>query len=101
VNRSSPVLSARDASLSISKSIDGFLNFKTAEGLSQNTIASYEYMLNPWLIYIGDGDVAKVMKSDLSGYMAWLRTEYKLVKFKIIPNCVFCHANQLSNLGMR
>ena len=44
MNRSSP-------GLSISKSIDGFLKFKTAEGLSQRTIASYEYMLNHWLKY--------------------------------------------------
>ena len=74
MNRSSP-------GLSISKSIDGFLKFKTAEGLSHRTIASYEYTLNRWLSYIGDRDVSKVKSSDLTGYLAWLRTEYKPVRF--------------------
>ena len=67
--------------LSIAKSIDGFLKFKTAEGLSQRTIASYEYMLNHWLKYIGDRSVSEIQASDLTGYMAWLRTEYKPVRF--------------------
>jgi integrase/recombinase XerD len=74
MNRSSP-------GLSISKSIDGFLKFKTAEGLSQSTIASYEYMLNHWLKYIGDRSVSEIQASDLIGYLAWLRTEYKPVRF--------------------
>ena len=74
MNRSSP-------GLSIAKSIDGFLKFKTAEGLSQRTITSYEYTLNHWLKYIGDRSVSEVQASDLTGYMAWLRTEYKPVRF--------------------
>jgi hypothetical protein len=41
VNRSTP-------GLLISKSIDGFLKFKTAEGLSQRTIDSYEFILSHW-----------------------------------------------------
>jgi integrase/recombinase XerD len=40
--------------LLISKAIDGFLKFKTAEGLSQRTITSYEFTLNHWLKHIGD-----------------------------------------------
>ena len=74
MNRSSP-------GLLISKSIDGFLKFKTAEGLSLRTISSYEYTLNHWLNYIGDQSVSVIQASDLTGYMAWLRTEYKPVRF--------------------
>ena len=64
-------------SLSISKAIDGFQKFKVAEGLSQRTVDSYEYYLNQWMNHIGDQDVAKIKSSDLSNYLAWMRTEYK------------------------
>jgi integrase/recombinase XerD len=77
MNRSSP-------GLLISKSIDGFLKFKAAEGLSQRTITSYEYTLNHWLYQIGDRDVSEIDASDLTNYLAWLRTEYKPVRFKMI-----------------
>ncbi len=40
--------------LSIAKSIDGFLKFKTAEGLGQRTIASSQFTPSHWLSYIGD-----------------------------------------------
>ncbi len=70
MNRSTP-------GLSISKSIDGFLKFKAAEGLSLRTMASYEYTLKRWVDYIGDRSVNEIQASDLTGYMAWLRTEYK------------------------
>ncbi|MHC1781917.1 MAG: site-specific integrase [Anaerolineaceae bacterium] len=74
MNRSSPILS-------ISKSIDGFLKFKTAEGLSQRTIASYEYYLLKWLEQAGDRNVAEIKPSDLTNYLAWLRTDYKPTSF--------------------
>jgi len=77
VNRSSPGTSKSKVSLSLAKAIDGFLKFKTAEGLSQRTITSYEFTLGHWLKYIGDREVSEIQSSDLTGYMAWLRTEYK------------------------
>ena len=48
-----------------------------AEGLSKRTIDSYEFYLNQWLEHVGDQDVAKVTVSDLTNYLAWLKTEYK------------------------
>lgn len=81
MNRSSPGSTKSKSTLLISKSIDGFLKFKTAEGLSQRTITTYEYTLNQWLKYIGDQCVSKVQPSDLTGYLAWLRTEYKPIRF--------------------
>ena len=81
MNHSTPGSTKPNISLSLAKSIDGFLKFKTAEGLSQRTITSYEYMLNHWLKYIGDRSVSEIQASDLTGYLAWLRTEYKPVRF--------------------
>ena len=77
INRSSPGTSKSKVSLSVAKAIDGFLKFKTAEGLSQRTITSYEFTLGDWLKYIRDREVSEIQSSDLTSYMAWLRTEYK------------------------
>jgi len=67
VNYSSPGTSKSKVSLSLSKAIDGFLKFKTAEGLSQHTITSYEFTLGHWLKYIGDREVSEIQSSDLTG----------------------------------
>lgn len=77
MNRSTLSSSHRDASLLITKCIDGFLKFKIAEGLSQRTVDDYEYYLNQWMNHIGDQNVATIQPSDISNYLAWMRTEYK------------------------
>jgi len=77
MNRSTLSSSNKKFTLFISKAIDGFLKFKVAEGLSQRTVDSYEYYLNQWMNHIGDQDVAKIKSSDLTNYLAWMRTEYK------------------------
>jgi len=60
----------------------GFLQYKTAEGLSRNTLVSYEHLLNPWVSQIGgDVEVSQVTTQDLCNHVAWLRTEYKLRRF--------------------
>jgi integrase/recombinase XerD len=74
MNHSSP-------GLFISKSIDGFQKFKIAEGLSQRTVDSYEFVLQAWLKHIGDREVKEITASDITDYLAWLRTEYKPVRF--------------------
>lgn len=77
MNRSTLSSSKNKVALSISTATDGFLKFKVAEGLSQRTVDSYEYYLNQWMNHIGDQDVAKINSSDLTNYLAWMRTEYK------------------------
>lgn len=77
MNRSTPGSSKPKVSLTLVKAIDGYLKFKTAEGLSPRTISSYEFTLSHWLDYIGNREVLEIEASDLIGYMAWLRTEYK------------------------
>jgi hypothetical protein len=81
VDRSSLCTSKSKVSLSLAKAIDGYLKFKTAEGLRPRTITSYEFTLGHWLDYIGDRVVSEIQASDLTGYMAWLRAEYKPVRF--------------------
>jgi integrase/recombinase XerD len=64
-------------SLTVTKAIEGFLNYKTAEGLSARTVESYQRQLEKWLEYMGeDQDVARVTTGELTKYLNWLRNEY-------------------------
>ncbi|MCG2786890.1 MAG: tyrosine-type recombinase/integrase [Anaerolineae bacterium] len=63
-------------SLPVSKAIVGFLSFKTAEGLADRTIDSYQRQLQKWLEYLGDKDVATITVAELTQYFSWLRNEY-------------------------
>lgn len=64
-------------SLPAEKAIEGFLNYKTAEGLSERTVESYQRQLQKWQEYMGKNkEVAKITTSELTGYLNWLRNEY-------------------------
>jgi integrase/recombinase XerD len=64
-------------SLTVMKAIEGFLNYKTAEGLSARTVESYQRQLQKWREYMGeDKDVARITTSELTAYLNWLRNEY-------------------------
>jgi hypothetical protein len=63
-------------SLNLSKAIPGFLNYKTAEGLSQRTIDSHERLLNKWLEHIGDQEINNITSQDVVKYINWLRNDY-------------------------
>ena len=62
--------------LLISLCIDGFIKYKTAEGLQQRTVDSYEWVLNKWLEKMGDKPINKVVPTDIRDYLAYLRTDY-------------------------
>ena len=64
-------------SLVLSKAITGFLQYKAAEGLSPNTLQSYERDLKLWQIYAGDILVEKISTKMIQAYFIWLRTDYK------------------------
>jgi len=66
----------RGAGLLFSLCIDGFVKYKTAEGLSQRTVDSYEWVLRKWMEKIGDQPVGKITSADVLDYMTYLRTEY-------------------------
>ena len=70
-------MNRRATGLSISKAIPGFINYKSAEGLSPNTIHSYERDLNLWLTYQENIDISKVASRDIRDYLNYLRIEYK------------------------
>jgi integrase/recombinase XerD len=56
--------------------IDGFVKYKTAEGLSHRTVESYEWVLRKWMEKMGDKPVGKITSSDVLDHLNYLRTEY-------------------------
>jgi integrase/recombinase XerD len=62
--------------LLISLCIDGFVKYKTAEGLQPRTVDSFEWVLKKWLEKMGDKPINKVTPADVRDYLAYLRTEY-------------------------
>ena len=65
----------------VSKAISGFFYFKSAEGLAERTLDSYERTLQQWVDYIGEVNVTKITSQDISTYLNWLRTEYTPKRF--------------------
>jgi integrase/recombinase XerD len=65
------------SSLLLSKAVNGFLQFKAAEGLSPATLTSYETHLKLWLEHLGDVPVGKITAREVQEHLAWLRTEYE------------------------
>jgi integrase/recombinase XerD len=64
-------------SLSLAKAITGFLQYKAAEGLSPNTLQSYQRDLKLWLEYAGAIPLQQNTTALLQQYFVWLRTDYK------------------------
>ena len=56
----------------------GFLQFKTAEGLSPNTIDSYCRILELWMERQPDVNITKVTAKDIRDYMNYMLLEYTL-----------------------
>ncbi len=50
--------------LTLGKSIDGFLNYRPAEGLTQRSVSSYEWVLRKWVEHRGDRLLAEVQPFD-------------------------------------
>jgi integrase/recombinase XerD len=67
--------------LKLSKALSGFLQYKTAESLSPNTLLTYEHYVKVWLAHTGDKDLSEFTTADLREFFAWLRTEYKPGRF--------------------
>jgi integrase/recombinase XerD len=63
-------------SLVLSKAITGFASFKSAQGLSDRTIDSYDRQLQKWIEQQGDLPVHQVTLKDIIAYLDWLRSEY-------------------------
>ncbi len=65
----------------LSKATTGFLLYKTAAGLSPRTLEIYADHLKKWAQYAGDPVVHKTRPVDIRGYLAWLATDYKPIRF--------------------
>ncbi|MGB8984458.1 MAG: tyrosine-type recombinase/integrase, partial [Anaerolineales bacterium] len=63
-------------SLPLRAAITGFLNFKTAAGLSERSVASYRRILEQWADYAGDKKVHQFSDHEINAYMVYMRTEY-------------------------
>jgi integrase/recombinase XerD len=70
-------MNRRPPGLLLSQAISGFLQFKTAEGLSPNTLAAYSQHLYRWLKNTGDIDVSRITTQNIRDYLVWLRAEYQ------------------------
>ena len=63
-------------SLPLQKAITGFVNYKTAEGLSDRSVDSYRRILEHWAEFAGNKHVAQFTDHDINSYLVYMRTEY-------------------------
>lgn len=68
-------------SLTLEKAIEGFVHFKTAEGLSPTTITSYRHDLRRFAKWVKGKPLAEIDSLVLSGYLTWMRTDYRPKRF--------------------
>lgn len=59
------------------KALEGFLQFKLAEGISTRTYSSYQHDLNLFMKRTGNPAVQNIGSMMLIKHMSWLRVEYK------------------------
>ena len=64
--------------LPLGKAITGFVNYKTAEGLSQRSVDSYQRILEHWAEYSGNKNIAQFTDHEINAYLVYMRTEYVL-----------------------
>src|SRR5512134_2120604 len=64
------------SSLPLLTAITGFVNYKTAQGLSQRSVDSYKRILDQWAEYAGNKKVAQFTDRDINAYLVYMRTEY-------------------------
>ncbi len=69
-------MNRRPQGLKAQKTIQGFLQFKSAEGLSKNTINVYKNDPEKWLEYQGDSDVGTITHQEIRQYLSYMLTDY-------------------------
>ncbi|MBI5030204.1 MAG: tyrosine-type recombinase/integrase [Chloroflexi bacterium] len=74
-------MNRRPLVLKPSIAVSGFLQMKTAEGLSPNTLVSYKHLLSVWVSHTPDIPVDRLKVQHLREFFAWLRTDYKPRRF--------------------
>ncbi|MGD0879130.1 MAG: site-specific integrase [Anaerolineales bacterium] len=66
--------------LNFSSALNGFLQYKLAEGLSSSTVFNYERDLKLWLEHMGDQGIGKISSANLLEFLNYLRSEYVLCR---------------------
>jgi integrase/recombinase XerD len=74
-------MNRRPLGLKLSKAVLGFLQQKTAEGLSPSTLLSYQHLLAVWSSQMGDVPINRIKTRNLRDFFVWLRTEYTPRRF--------------------
>ena len=69
-------MNRRPLGLLLKKAINGFLQFKTAEGLSPTTLEHYRHILDLWMERQPDVDITKVTSKDIRDHLTYMRLEY-------------------------
>ena len=69
-------MNRRPPGLETVKAIQGFLQYKTAEGLSPRTLECYRHDLKMWIEYQGDLVVDEITPQMLREYLSFMLTEY-------------------------
>jgi len=64
------------SSMLLEKAITGFLNSKTAQGLSDRSVDSYKRILEQWAKYAGNKDVSQLTDREINAYLVFMQTEY-------------------------
>jgi integrase/recombinase XerD len=70
------MMNRRSPGLLISKAIPGFIQYKSAEGLSPRTLICYQHDLELWLEIQGDRNVQRVTTQEFREYLNYMRTDY-------------------------
>jgi integrase/recombinase XerD len=69
-------MNRRSPGLLISKAVQGFIQFKSAEGLSPSSLTSYQHDLNLGLEISGDKNIQLVTTQELREYLNYMRNDY-------------------------
>jgi site-specific recombinase XerD len=69
-------MNRKPSGLETQKAIQGFIQSKTAEGLSASTIVSYTHHLDLWIEYQGETELRKVTAQDIRSFLSYMLTEY-------------------------
>lgn len=62
--------------MQLSEAVDGFLLFKSAEGLSQRTLETYRQRLVALIEFLDDPELSSITSNDIARFIDYLRKDY-------------------------
>jgi integrase/recombinase XerD len=68
-------------SLTLGMAIISFLNYKTAEGLTDRSVDCYNRVLEKYVEHTGEIEVGRITQQHISDYLLYFRTEYAPQRF--------------------